>query len=288
MIVITPGHEETRRIFDDCVHSEATYNQYALYNRYGYYSTELYELSQAAPVFDIGDAESDGYASSTALTGRVNIRRYLNYVNFPNMMWYEKFNWDLYSCSNTKDRDFPVYSISFHYTLGHRDFFLPTHWFAYKYIFIMNDYWLSFRRELNESFFFTYAWLLLVLGAGLAVARYVIGAVSYLTVLLYPYVGKKLVATGMATGVVKMIVAALIGVFWDISVEIVPYQLFPSQGYLFFFLFYSYFLSVLLLGFNKATSVLMGSKMGCKSSLLLLLGTHGAIACLCRALFTHA
>ena len=112
MIVITPGHEETRRIFDDCVHSEATYNQYALYNRYGYYSTELYELSQAGPVFDIGDAESDGYASSAALTGRVNIRRYLNYVNFPNMMWYEKFNWDLYSCSNTKDRDFPVYSIS--------------------------------------------------------------------------------------------------------------------------------------------------------------------------------
>ena len=80
MIVITPGHEETRRIFDDCVHSEATYNQYALYNRYGYYSTELYELSQAGPVFDIGDAESDGYASSAALTGRVNIRRYLNYL----------------------------------------------------------------------------------------------------------------------------------------------------------------------------------------------------------------
>ena len=65
-------------------------------------------------------------------------------------MWYEKFNWDLYSCSKTKDRAMPVYSMSFHYTLGHRAFFLPTHWFAYKYFFVMSDYWLAFRRELHE------------------------------------------------------------------------------------------------------------------------------------------
>lgn len=83
-------------------------------------------------------------------------------------MWYEKFNWDLYSCSKTKDRAMPVYSMSFHYTLGHRAFFLPTHWFAYKYFFVMSDYWLAFRRELHESFFFTYLALLALLGLLLA------------------------------------------------------------------------------------------------------------------------
>lgn len=57
MIVITPGHEETRSIFRNAVNGKATADQYTLYNHRGYYSTELYELSQAAPVFDLGDPE---------------------------------------------------------------------------------------------------------------------------------------------------------------------------------------------------------------------------------------
>ena len=32
----------------------------------------------------------------------------MNFVNFPNTMWYEKFNWNLYSCSTIKDAAIPV------------------------------------------------------------------------------------------------------------------------------------------------------------------------------------
>ena len=61
MIVITPGHEESRQIFHECVHGKATIDQYTLYNHMGYYSTELYEKSQAAPVFMLGDPEQNEY-----------------------------------------------------------------------------------------------------------------------------------------------------------------------------------------------------------------------------------
>ena len=60
-MVITPSHEESRVLFDKCVHGQATIDQYALYNHIGYYSTELYELSQAAPVFVLGDEEENEY-----------------------------------------------------------------------------------------------------------------------------------------------------------------------------------------------------------------------------------
>lgn len=59
MIVITPGHEETRNLFNKLVRTQATIDQYSKYNRMGYYSTELYELSQAGSVFDLGDPESN-------------------------------------------------------------------------------------------------------------------------------------------------------------------------------------------------------------------------------------
>lgn len=114
-------------------------------------------------------------------------------------MWYEKFNWDLYSCSKTKDRAMPVYSMSFHYTLGHRAFFLPTHWFAYKYFFVMSDYWLAFRRELHESFFFTYLALLALLGLLLAASRRIIAAVASVVCFIDSSCGKWIQRSGVAT-----------------------------------------------------------------------------------------
>ena len=42
MIVITPGHVETRELFNKLVRTQATIDQYSKYNRIGYYSTELY------------------------------------------------------------------------------------------------------------------------------------------------------------------------------------------------------------------------------------------------------
>lgn len=68
MIVITPGHEPTKKIFSDCVGSRATAEQYRYFNRYGYYSTELYELSQASPLFEMGDAEKNEYVCFSLLT----------------------------------------------------------------------------------------------------------------------------------------------------------------------------------------------------------------------------
>ena len=58
MIVLTPGHVESRKLFEDCLNGRATLDQYTKFNHYGYYSTELYEISQAAPVFELGDRES--------------------------------------------------------------------------------------------------------------------------------------------------------------------------------------------------------------------------------------
>ena len=278
MIVITPGHDESRHIFYDAVHSKATEQQYDSFGHYGYYSTELYELSQAAPVFDIGDPESDGCDRSNDVTPRPILRRYLNYVNFPSAMWYEKFNWDLYSCSNTKDRAIPAYSISYHYTLGHRSFFLPTHWFSYKYFFVMNDFWLSFRRELNESFFFTYLWLLALLGFLLAVSRRIIAAIASVVSFVNKRCDKWIQRSGVGTAIVKLVVAGLIGVLWNVAVEVVPYYLLPEQGYLFFFLFYSAFLALMLLGFSKGTAMVMGIPEKPKTVLGLLLGTHAVIA----------
>ena len=193
-------------------------------------------------------------------------------------MWYEKFNWDLYSCSKTKDRAMPVYSMSFHYTLGHRAFFLPTHWFAYKYFFVMSDYWLAFRRELHESFFFTYLWLLALLGLLLAASRRIIAAIASVVCFVDSSCGKWIQRSGVATAIVKLAVSALIGVLWNLAVEVVPYHLLPPQGYLFFFLFYSVFLGLLLLGFSRATAMVLGISEKPKTALSLLLGTHAVIA----------
>lgn len=64
MIVITPGHEETETLFRKAVNGKATVDQYSLFNHRGYYSTELYEISQTAPVFDLGDTEKSEYSLS--------------------------------------------------------------------------------------------------------------------------------------------------------------------------------------------------------------------------------
>ena len=52
----------------DTARGQATVDQYRLYNRYGYYSTELYELSQASPLFTLGDPESSECVLSSSLT----------------------------------------------------------------------------------------------------------------------------------------------------------------------------------------------------------------------------
>lgn len=59
MMVITPGHEPTKKIFSDSMVTQATAEQYRHFGHYGYYSTELYEISQAGPLFMLGDAEKN-------------------------------------------------------------------------------------------------------------------------------------------------------------------------------------------------------------------------------------
>lgn len=68
MIVLTPGHQSTREIFASSLETRATIDQYTKFNHYGYYSTELYELSQAAPLFELGDAENSSYFRNSTST----------------------------------------------------------------------------------------------------------------------------------------------------------------------------------------------------------------------------
>ena len=196
----------------------------------------------------------------------------MNFVNFPSIMWYEKFNWNLYSCSGLNDPEMPVYSINFRYTLGHRSYFLPTHWFSYYYIWELNNYYLNVRQQVQESFVSSVIFCGTLLAVILALSPMFITMVSSLTVSLFNSIGKQLKEFGLATAGFKLFVAAIIGLFWLFSRDIVPGTLRPSMGYLFFYLIDSSLLVITLLGFNRSTNTILGvNTIKATSSLWILL-----------------
>ena len=279
MIVITPGHEETKNIFADCLGSRATAEQYRYFNRYGYYSTELYELSQASPLFEMGDAEKNEYFYLNLLMYSSNLRRYMNFVNFPSMMWYEKFNWDLYSCSSLNDPSMPVYSISYRYTLGHRSYFLPTHWFGYYYIWELSNVFLAIREQLNESFGGLYFYCMGIITIILFLAKPMVMCISatvyYVHTFLQP-ISKKIFCK---SAIVKSLVSGVIGLVWLFSREVVPGTLLPRWGYFFFYIIDTLLLVIILVGFNKGTNAVMGMKYSSATSLRILLILHFTHGC---------
>ena len=209
-----------------------------------------------------------------------DVRRYMNFVNFPSIMWYEKFNWHLYSCSGLNDPEMPVYSINFRYTLGHRSYFLPTHWFSYYYIWELNNYYLNVRQQVSESFASSILLCSALLAVLLILSPLFITIISSLMVSLFTLIGKPLNESGLATAACKWFVASLIGLFWLFSREIVPGTLRPSMGYLFFYLIDSLLLVITLLGFNRSTNTILGvNTIKATSSLWILLALQIVNGC---------
>ena len=195
----------------------------------------------------------------------------MNFVNFPNTMWYEKFNWSLYSCSILKDASIPVYSISFRYQLGHRAYFLPTHWFAYYYVWDLNPVFLSWRLQLNESFLGLHiacALLVLFLLLAAKLLLSVVAAVMQAIHSLLLPVSKRIFCK---TALAKCAVAAMIGLMWLFTRDFVPATLLPRAGYTWFYIIDTLMLTIVLMGLNKGTNVIMGSKLDYRVSLGILL-----------------
>ena len=184
----------------------------------------------------------------------------MNFVNFPNTMWYEKFNWNLYSCSTIKDAAIPVYSISFRYQLGHRAYFLPTHWFSYYYVCDLNSLSLSWRQQLDESFLGYHLAcalivLFLLLSAKLLLSLVAV-AMQGIRSLLLP-VSKRIFCK---TALAKCAVAGMIGLMWLFTRDFVPAMLRPRAGYTWFYIIDTLLLVIVLMGLNKGTNIIMGSK----------------------------
>ena len=165
------------------------------------------------------------------------IRRFLNFVNFPVLMYYEKFNWSLYSCSGLNDPTMPVYSINFQYTLGHKEMFLPTHWFSYHYVWEMNNYWLSWRMKLNESFFSTHLYCLFLIFIVVVIGMLAIPSLSTLVYSFYQTLSSSLRSLYFSSTLMKLTVSFAILGIWYTSFSIVPYHLYPSAGYIYFYIF---------------------------------------------------
>lgn len=206
------------------------------------------------------------------------LRRFLNFVNFPVLMWYEKFNWNLYSCSGLNDPNMPVYSINYHYTLGHMEMFLPTHWFSYHYVWQMNNYWLSWRTQINESFFTTHLYCLLLVVGVLAGGMLVIPCIATCLSFFYRTLQPAVRSLYFTSSVMKLIVSLFILGIWYVSRIIVPYYLYPSAGYLYFFLFYTLFGCIWIFGLNRGTNAILGTKMTCKHAVTLLSTCHFVLA----------
>lgn len=209
----------------------------------------------------------------------VNVRRYMNFVNFPSIMWYEKFNWHLYSCSGLNDPEMPVYSINFRYTLGHRSYFLPTHWFGYYYIWELNNYYLGVRQQVNESFTGSIVFCLSILSLLLVFSRVIIAAIASLMAFFHQNANNYIKQSGVATAFGKCLVASLIGLYWLFSREIVPGTLRPSMGYLFFYLIDSTLLVITLLGLNRGVNAIQGTNLKPTAALSLLLGLQTVNGC---------
>lgn len=194
-------------------------------------------------------------------------------------MWYEKFNWSLYSCSGLNDPNMPVYSINFQYTLGHKEMFLPTHWLGYKYVWAMNDYWLSWRTKINESFFGTHLYCLLLVGVIILIGMLAIPCISAITIVVYRSAKSFAKNIHCASALLKLTVSVIILGIWYTSLTITPYHLYPDSGYFYFYLFYTLLGSIFIFGFNRGTNAILGTKNSCKRSLMILLICHGVFMC---------
>lgn len=198
-------------------------------------------------------------------------------MNFPVMMWYEKFNWNLYSCSKLDDA-IPVYSINFQYTLGHKEMFLPTHWLSYKYVWVMNDYWLTFRQQINESFFFTHLYCLLQVILIILLSMILIPVIGAIVSTIHETTKEFMKNVFCTSALLKLTVSVIILGIWYVSFSITPYYLYPEAGYFYFYLYYTLLGALFIFGFNRGTNIILGTKQSCKHSLLVLIICHGLYA----------
>lgn len=194
-------------------------------------------------------------------------------------MWYEKFNWDLYSCSGLNDPTMPVYSINFQYTLGHKEMFLPTHWISYYYVWAMNDYWLTWRSQLNESFFTTHFYCLLIAVCMITVGILVSPIIAQAVTILYQKIKPFMKQLNCASAIMKLGVSLIILGIWYVSFSITPYHLYPSSGYFYFYLYYSILAAIFIIAFNSGTNTALGINQSFIPSILLLCCCHGVYAC---------
>ena len=193
-------------------------------------------------------------------------------------MWYEKFNWNLYSCSKLEDKSMPVYSINFRYSLGHRSYFLPTFWESYHFIFIMGEYWYGWREKLDESFLFSYLQSCALVVLLLVSAPWSIQLLSTIVVALFNSTKNWMKRMHCETAVMKMASAILIGGAYLLGFWITPYWYRPAAGFFFFAVFFTIFTSVLLLAFNRAANVVNGEKRSAALQLKILLVTNVVMA----------
>ena len=193
-------------------------------------------------------------------------------------MWYEKFNWDLYSCSGIADKLLPVYSINFRYSLGHRDYLLPTFWEDHYFLFVLSDVWYQWRRTLHESFLLSYLCLLALLLLLLFAATWISRAFSNVFAALFPRINPLLKRFHCETAAWKLITAGLLAVCYAAGFWLVPYWLPPPAGFFFFFAVVAELSGISIVALNRATTMLNGEKRSVKVPLEILIGTTGVIA----------
>ena len=199
------------------------------------------------------------------------VRRYYNYMNFPSLMWYEKFSWNLYSCSKLEDKSMPVYSINFRYSLGHRSYFLPTFWEDYHFIFVLSEYWYGWREKLDESFLLPYLESCALAVLLLVFSPWATRLLSTVVVALFNSTKDLMKRIHCETAIMKIVSGALIGGAYLLGFWITPYWYRPAAGFLFFAVFFTIFTSVLLLAFNKAANVVNGEKRSAALQLKILI-----------------
>ena len=199
-------------------------------------------------------------------------------MNFASLMWYEKFSWDLYSCSGIADKRLPVYSINFRYTLGHRSYFLPTFWEDYYFVFVLSEIWYHWRLTLHESFAFTYllltALLLLLLFAANAVSRALANAFAA----LFPRVDPLFKRFHCETAAWKLFTAGILAVCYLAGFWLVPYWLPPPAGFFFFFAVLAELSGIAIMALNRATTQLIGEKRSSTVQLEILIAATGVLA----------
>lgn len=199
-------------------------------------------------------------------------------MNFASLMWYEKFNWDLYSCSGIADKRLPVYSINFRYSLGHRDYLLPTFWEDYHFIFVLNEIWYQWRLTLHESFAFSYLILAALLLLLLFAANWISRAFSIAFAAVFPKLNPIFKRFHCETAAWKLITAGILAVWYLAGFWLVPYWLPPPAGFFFFFAVVAELSGISIVALNRATTLLIGEKRSTTMQLEILVGATGVLA----------